>query len=191
MSKEQTQMKMQVLSAKPAKGRGPVGPKSLMGKNIAAKNSIKYGFFASKNLVIKGESEEELKLVRVQLLKHFDPKDTIEVVLVEQIIAHLWKLRRAQNLKSSLMNESVTVGLVEEISLDKDGQVSITNNRGLKFDEDKQNENWQNRFALFSRYAEYEQKAFYRTLHELQRIQGRKRGEKIPLPKCVDVNMMM
>ena len=150
-------------------------PTSLKGKNAVRKNAIKHGLWGNKTLLIKGESLKELNELGARLIEFFQPANALEYVLLEQMQCHLWKLKRIKNFTSHLMSECIE----EKV----DGTHEI-----LDYQQD---ENWQNRYALFIRHEVTEQKLFYRCLHELERVQARRAGIKTELPKTVDVNLIM
>ena len=44
-------------------------------------------------------------------------------------------------------------------------------------------------FSKLSRYEAAIERSLYKALHELQRLQAARRGEAVPLPAAVDVNL--
>lgn len=73
------------------------GPRSPMGKSIASRNAIKYGFFA-KEVVLDGgrwpEDLREFEKLKSSYLKHYAPKGLAETTQVGLAIVQLWQYRR-------------------------------------------------------------------------------------------------
>jgi len=77
------------------------GPRSEEGKRSSSRNAIKHGFFA-RDLVIPGEDPQELSELKTSLLKRLNPRDALELTMVDQIVADLWKLRRVRKAERDL-----------------------------------------------------------------------------------------
>src|SRR5437588_823079 len=82
-------------SANRANARKSTGPRTAEGKARASLNAISHGLFC-KDLVLPGESQEVLKLLRRLWISSLNPQDIAEMWLVDRIVAANWKLRRLQ-----------------------------------------------------------------------------------------------
>lgn len=91
------------------------GPKTPQGKDIAKMNALKHGLL-SKEVLIDGEDEDELLLITSNFQKEFQPETEMEKVLVDRIVANIWRLKRAMQME--------------------DGEV-ISSGGGLMYDSDK------------------------------------------------------
>jgi hypothetical protein len=91
------------------------GPKTPQGKDIAKMNALKHGLL-SKEVLIDGESEDELLLITSNFNQEFEPETEMEKVLVDRIVANIWRLKRAMKME--------------------DGEV-ISSGGGLMYDSDK------------------------------------------------------
>ena len=91
------------------------GPKTTEGKEVSKMNALKHGFL-SKEVLMDGEDEEELLSITHNFHKEFQPQTEIEKVLVDRIVANIWRLKRAMKME--------------------DGEV-ISSGGGLMYDSDK------------------------------------------------------
>jgi hypothetical protein len=69
------------------------GPKTKFGKQKSKMNAVKYGVYASNNL-LEGEDRKLFKAVEAEQLSRYHPKTFVEKTLVEQLVNELWGLRR-------------------------------------------------------------------------------------------------
>lgn len=137
------------------------GPKTNKGKEISSQNSIKHGLL-SKTLVIKGESSNSYEVFRNGVYDDLQPMTAMETLLVEKIVNYAWRLRRAVQAETVLLEN----GLNDKWSTKKlDAFFS-----GF---EAKKIQN-------ICRYESTIEKHFYRSLKELREIQNaRKETQKI------------
>ncbi len=91
------------------------GPKTPQGKDIAKMNALKHGLF-SKEVLMDGEDENELLTITNNFQTEFQPETEMEKVLMDRIVANVWRLKRAMQME--------------------DGEV-ISTGGGLMYDSDK------------------------------------------------------
>ena len=91
------------------------GPKTSQGKDVSKMNALKHGFL-SKEVLMDGEDENELLLITNNFHKEFQSDTEMEKVLVDRIVANIWRLKRAMRME--------------------DGEV-ISSGGGLMYDSDK------------------------------------------------------
>lgn len=84
--------------ANQANARKSTGPRTPRGKAIAAANSLRHGLFA-RDLLLPGEDADELMTLKSAALGRLNPRDGMELELVERVIDACWKLRRLQRLE--------------------------------------------------------------------------------------------
>ena|SRR5205809_332617 len=77
------------------------GPKTPAGKRAVARNAVKHGLL-SRELVLPNESRSVLDELRARLRAHFRPEGTLEDVLVDRMVAGIWRLRRLGRLEMEL-----------------------------------------------------------------------------------------
>jgi len=79
------------------------GPKSAAGKAVVRYNALKHGLRAESALLLPGEDAEELESLMEQLQAEFEPVGEMENLLVEQIVAHTWRLRRVYQMETGVL----------------------------------------------------------------------------------------
>lgn len=99
--------------------RKSTGPRTPRGKAIAAANSLRHGLF-SRDLLLPGEDAEELLKLKKATLTRLNPRDTLEMELVERVIEACWKLRRLQRLERLAYRHECEAQTQSE-SLDREG----------------------------------------------------------------------
>ena len=77
------------------------GPRTTQGKSRSSRNAITHGLFA-RNLLLPDESSQELHELKMSILKRLNPRDMLELQLVDQIVADCWMGRRARSAEQVL-----------------------------------------------------------------------------------------
>lgn len=138
------------------------GVKTDEGKAVSKYNALKHGIL-SKQILFEGEDENELLALEKRLRAELSPSTEIELLLVDKIASNIWRLKRALSFeKDDVIFTS-----------DYDGTV------GLKADADR-----------FFRYETMLERSIYKALHELERIQAKRNGEKVPPPIALDIDIV-
>lgn len=145
------------------------GVKTPKGKTIVRYNALKHGLL-SKEMVLKGESETELLELSKNLRRDLKPKSPIELILVERIIANTWRLKRALKAEKEMIEH--------DMEYEKDFGSALSYDFA-NYDS----------YGKFTRYETCLERGIYRALHELQRIQSARKGEKLLVPIAVDVDV--
>lgn len=86
------------------------GPKTIQGKAIASRNSLKHGLLAKEVVITEGEnpeSREEFDNVLSDLTEQFSPQGALEEILVEKIAVAYWRLRRAHRYEVGLLRRNM------------------------------------------------------------------------------------
>jgi hypothetical protein len=137
------------------------GPRTETGKQQSARNSLKHGL-ASGTLIIEGESLAEFQACFQDIFDEYQPATVTEDILVCHMAEQFWFGRRATLLMAHYLN------------LNNDGD---------------NGENDQTRqLALMLRYQTAADRAFYKALSELRKLQKERRQNGIgfvpqnPLP---------
>jgi len=79
------------------------GVKSEQGKAISRYNAIKHGLFC-KNLLVDGESRDELLSISKALRSRYKPADEIENIFLDRAISAMWHLVRATKIETGAIN---------------------------------------------------------------------------------------
>ncbi len=102
-----------------ANGARSHGPKTPEGRACCRAARLKHGF-ASSQIVLENESEDEFRALRDTYLAEFQPQNSIERGLIDELVTARWHLERLWSLQTSLLNEETArqpSGDVETASL--------------------------------------------------------------------------
>jgi len=153
------------------------GVKTSEGKVIVRYNALKHGLL-SKEVLLKGEREKNLIELTKKLQEELKPTTELEMILVDRIVANTWRLKRAMRIEKEMIVKDCE-------SEDWEGNITKRNlGEALSYDfvnHDK--------YGKFIRYETSIERGIYKALHELQRIQSARAGEKPPAPIAIDVDV--
>lgn len=156
------------------------GVKTEEGKAISKYNALKHGLL-SKEVLLKREDEKSLTELGQKLRNEIKPQTEIEVILVDRIIANVWRLRRLLEVEKNTMEWQKQYGVEESIFGDiSKEEKRLKGMRGMIANDDMEK---------LIRYETTIERSIYKTLHELQRIQSARAGEKTPAPIAIDVDV--
>ena len=156
------------------------GVKTQEGKEISKMNALKHGLL-SKMVLIEGEDEQSFIELGKQLRFGLKPIGELESLLLDRMIANFWRLRRANEVEKNFMER-------------------MKNYDDDDYDFSRETEEQKARRRMASmivhgsiekiiRYESFIEKSIYKSLHELQRIQAVRSGDKVPAPLVVDVDV--
>jgi hypothetical protein len=94
-----------ILSAR-ANGARSKGPKTLEGKRRSSRNALRHGLLA-RCIVLSGESPEAFQSLVAEHLARFAPADGVELGMIEEMAAALWRLRRAWAIETRLLDDTL------------------------------------------------------------------------------------
>jgi hypothetical protein len=159
------------------------GVKTPEGKAISRLNAVKHGILT--NLLTEEENKEATQ-IQDELIEEYQPQTTTELILIERISIWYVRLRRAVKAESELLtmiyNPRITKStpflpeLPQFEEVIKEGytpKVKVTDIDTLE--------------GIYLRYESALERNFFRALHELQRIQLARSGEKVPAPLALDI----
>lgn len=149
------------------------GVKSEEGKAVSRFNAIKHGLL-SKEVLLDDENEADLISLGKELRDELEPETGLEMVLVDRIIANVWRLRRVMQIEREMIDE------------DRDDMFRERKNLGKALSYDFAN---YDTYGKLIRYETSIERGIYKALHELQRLQARRNGENVPPPTAVDVDV--
>lgn len=163
------------------------GPKTIEGKAVVARNALKHGIL-SKEVLLMGENKKSLEELTQTLYEELNPLTALEVLLVDRIISNTWRLRRLLEVERNAMEwQKEYIDPVLEIDLSFG--VSQENKEQQKERKNIANMVTNSKIMEILRYETAIERSIYRALHELQRLQAARLGEKPPLPMVVDVTI--
>jgi hypothetical protein len=146
------------------------GPKTPEGKAAVRRNALKHGLTA-ENAVITAEEVQDFDQLRRKFEDHLQPDGPVEIALVQQIVMAQWRLVRLRYIETGLFNHGVAKNrdYVEEHS---EGP-SHAQTMARAFSGDTYT------FSKFGYYETRTERAFYRALHELQRLQAARKTNSV------------
>jgi hypothetical protein len=153
------------------------GVKTEEGKAVSRYNALKHGLL-SKEVLIEDEDKNEFSDLIKSLRSELKPASEIELLLVDKITADTWRLKRAIRIEKEMIEE----GRENEDFMGNTVKKSL----GEEFRSDFAD---YDRYGKFTRYLVSIERAVYRALHELERLQAKRNGQTIPPPVMVDVDV--
>lgn len=161
------------------------GVKTAEGKEVSKFNALKHGLL-SKEVLLKGEDSEDFTQLGKKIMENLQPEGEIELLLAERIIANMWRLRRALEVETALMEYEKFDDSMLDVSF-------LLNNPSGSNDQKRRK---QIRGMILNsgvetviRYETTIERGIYKALHELQRLQATRMGIKSPLPLAVDITI--
>jgi hypothetical protein len=134
------------------------------GKAVVALNALKHGLL-SREALVKGESEAELVAFGKRMRAQLAPVGELELLLADRVVSTAWRLRRAVALEAVLLGEKGTDGSPNPLTYLGD----------------------RNRLLAFSRYEGALERALYRALAELRRLQAERGTEPVTVLDAAEV----
>jgi len=152
------------------------GVKTEEGKTVSRFNAIKHGILC-KEILLKDENENELVALGKQLRQELNPMTEMELILVDRIIANTWRLKRALQGEKEMTDSRMANAYMLLEGNKNLGEVLMDDFRGG------------DSYLKFTRYETSLERGIYKALHELQRLQAARSGEKPPLPIAIDIDV--
>lgn len=149
------------------------GPRSAEGRATASKNATKHGLL-SREVVLSDEDRSEFDAFARAMRRALAPVGVVEHSLADRAIAAAWRLRRLERVETLLLEGGRKNWRGDEVGLSS-GFVGLCVNGDV--------------FSKLSRYEAAIERSFFRTLHELQRLQAARFGQEVPVPAVVDVDV--
>lgn len=150
------------------------GVKTEKGKAVSRYNAIKHGLL-SREVLLKDEDETYLISLGKNLRAELLPNKELELVLVDRITANVWRLRRVMQIEREMMEEDRKNFMSEKIK---------TLGEALSYDFSNNDT-----YRKLIRYEASIERGIYKALHELQRLQATRNGEKVLPPIAVDIDV--
>jgi hypothetical protein len=153
------------------------GPRKADGKARVASNALRHGLTA-RQILLPHESPDDFDSFRLGLLSSLSPSGELEKALTEKIAADLWRLRRIPLLEAALYKRG------EHLETDAgsgEADPSVIATRSI--------ERYSGTFANLWRHEAALSRSWLRNLHELQRLQAIRAGQRISAPAVVDVDV--
>ena len=151
-------------NGKSRQGKGG-GPKTEKGRAIARLNALKHGFAAKSPVIPDIEDEDEWRRHHAGIVASLKPEGYLEEVLTRRIATALWELDRLTSYQVAATYAARSKEPVdappEDIAEDQQGRLLPPGSDLL----------------LIMRYASHLHRLWVQTLHELEALQARRRGQ--------------
>ena len=164
------------------------------GKAVSSRNAFKHGAYSMAILAI-GERPEALEELRAALTAALAPAGPMERLLVERLVIQWWRLERAQRVERETLEGAYASAQFEgsdnllgitaacrydlpqpRLEVETPAQVAFHWEDGTKVER-------------VLRYEGQVERAFFRLLHELERLQAKRAGGSVPAPPTVDFHL--
>src|SRR5438270_2602707 len=173
ITKEPFMASKEQIAANRRNAQHSTGPRTPEGKARTAQNARTHGLMSGE-LLTPFEDEDQLLSHSKAIQEHYAPQSEPECILVEQIIAATWRLRRIRRIETrhyfhraqDLRENRERTG----DQFDDETQVFRDDCNGPKF------------FDTLGRHEARLERSFYRALHELEHIQSHR-----PVPPPQDL----
>jgi hypothetical protein len=147
------------LTANHANAQNSTGPRTVEGRQRSSVNRLRHGL-TSTQIILPGEDAAEYDELREDLLGTYKPANATECTLVEEIAASSWRLMRARRqetiILTRLLGDCADAGTaIAELFLEKPKEL-----------------------ARLMRYITSFERAYYRALNKLEKLQKERRAEE-------------
>jgi hypothetical protein len=162
------------------------GPRTPAGKDASSSNALQHGLL-SREVLLQDESVDDLVAFRRRLLDELRPVGELEELLSDRVVTSAWRLRRILKVETEVF-AAERRGFPRHDNPIFDGMEQTRTDLGVGhafLGEGGEN------FVKLSRYEAGIERALFRALHELQRLQAARAGEPVPLPVAVDVDVSL
>jgi len=122
-------------------------------------------------VLLPDENRLRLIALREHFLAELAPVGELETLLVDHMVACAWRLRRLHRVETGVFHG------------ERQDDWGPKGALGYAFHQATET------FAKLARYEAALERAFYRALHELQRLQAARAGQAVPPPVAVDVDI--
>lgn len=155
------------------------GVKTEEGKAVSKYNALKHGLLAQE-IVIDSEDINRFQGLCESLGDALQPQGELEDILADRILTNLWRLKRCVKIEKNIMEYNKHNSVANLISIDdeKQGKREMEANMVNSVQMDR-----------LLRYETTIERGIFKALHELERIQAQRRGEKTITPIAVDIDV--
>src|SRR5688572_21630666 len=142
-----------------ANSQHSAGPQTEAGKERSSRNSYKHGLTSSK-IVLPGEDPAEYDEFRASILAQYQPANATEQILAEELSAAGWRLNRARAIETEVLKK-----LMGDAADSAVGLATVFVEKPKEFER-------------LQRYLTSIERAYYRVLNILTKLQKERRAEE-------------
>jgi hypothetical protein len=168
-------------------------------------SALKHGLLSSQ-VVLPDEDQREFDALRTGLFDDLVPQGELESVFAERIVLATWRLRRVVRLEASVIRSQqgelqsfpdVATQLIEAQQRARSGPAPGNPRVAAEPSSPERNvylamvrdAHGTNQLERLRRYETTIERSLLSSIHELERLQGRRRGDTVDSPQVVDVNI--
>ena len=160
--------------------RRSTGPRTQEGKAVASSNALRHGIL-SRVVTLPEEDRQAFDELSERMTARLAPEGPLEQCLVERITESVWRLRRVARAEAGVMTHRTSEARADLESSGRSGDAFAV---GLIRDA-----TGADTMSKLSRYERGLERGLYRALHELERLQAARRGDHVPPPAVVDIQV--
>lgn len=149
------------------------GPRTPSGRDKSSRNATKYGLL-SRQVTLADEDPAEFRRFERLMFRALGPKGGLEKALAARVAAAAWRLRRFERIEALMLDKGRKDWRGNDVELSS-GFIGLCVNGDV--------------FSKLSRYEAGIERAFFRSLHELQRLQAARVGREVSVPEVVEVDV--
>ena len=154
------------------------GPRTEEGKAAISKNAVRHGGYAARSEAIEhlGEDPVEYEALQLGLQESLQPVGVLEAEMVGKLASTWWRMLRAGRAEREGLECAIRkLGTQSAPAFTAFwGQVTLGDGHHTE---------------RLLRLESQLEKGFFRGLHELERLQARRKGQGVTPPMVVDVNI--
>jgi hypothetical protein len=153
-----------------ANSQKSTGPRTTAGKATSRFNALKHGIYAVHQIMFD-EKPEDLAELTAEYLELCSPADAKQRLLVDTLVHNEWRLRRMRRVEAELWQTAYNAFIVENIdrtSTCTSGDAFATGSAT---------------FECLQRVVNCCERAYHRTIKELERLQEVARGHALRTPQ--------
>ncbi len=160
------------------------GPKTPEGKATSRFNAITHGILRES---LTDYEENLYPKYFEELIEELEPKGFLEMVMVERVALSYLRLFRTAKIEKEYMQSKLHPGKTKSVldNFATYGVEVIEEGYKPKIDISIIDQMEQ----TINRYEVAIERSLYRAIHELQRLQAARKGEKPPMPLAVDISV--
>lgn len=165
------------------------GPRTRAGKARVATNAVRHGAY-SEALFMLGESEEDFEKLKAGMVQSFAPVGPLETSMVERLVSLWWRMDRAKLAANQFLWLAGRRGLNYRLQHPGDDRGLLAEAEAMDKDECRFAGAWN--FDNQERLLRHEmslERAFFKTVHELERVQAKREGFIVPPVPTLDMNI--
>lgn len=164
------------------------GPKTKNGKAVASRNAIKHGLRSPHPVIIEDkETEADWDRHRRRILDDLAPEGALEEAFAERIALLFWRLKRVTRYETAVINIQVHSTENDLITADtyaaRGAEISDPDPHRVAVYQEKRVIPNADELEKIRRYEAHLHRQLMQTLHELEALQARRRGESTPLAR--------